>query len=165
MHSMTAPARLVKIATRYKYSHVAIALEENCDTLYSFGRKKPNNPLNGGYSIESRDGGFFKKFKNATCSVYKMKVTDMQKETLTCLLLDMKKEIEKFKYDFVGAFLRFLKIPVTFKNQYTCSYFVAYALEKSGIYKFEIPSHFITPKHFEQIKTLEKIYEGRYLDM
>ena len=59
MHSMTIPARIVKLATRYKYSHVAISLEENCDTLYSFGRKKVNNALDGGYSIENRNGEFF----------------------------------------------------------------------------------------------------------
>lgn len=164
MHSMTAPAKLVKLATRYKYSHVAISLEKNCDTLYSFGRKKVNNALDGGYSVELRNGEFFKKFKNAVCSVYEINVTDKQKESLENLLFDMQKDSEKFKYDFVGAFLRFFKIPITFKNQYTCSYFVAYALEKAEIYRFETPCHFITPKHFEKLN-LNKIYEGKYLDM
>ncbi len=165
MHSMTAPAKLVKFATRYKYSHVAISLESECNTLYSFGRKKPNNPFNGGYSVEKRDGGFFKKFPNAVCRVYESEVSDSQKEQLKSLLFDMQQNESVYKYDFLGAFLRFLKISKTFKNRYTCSYFVAWALEKAGIYSFEIPSSFITPKHFEQIKSLRQIYEGKYLDM
>ena len=164
MHSMTIPARIVKLATRYKYSHVAISLEENCDTLYSFGRKKVNNALDGGYSVENRNGDFFKKFKNATCTVYKMKVPNEKKENLEKLLISMK-ENDVYKYDFVGAFFRFFKIPVTFKNQYTCSYFVAHALKETGIYDFEIPPHFVNPKDFEKIQMLEKIYEGKYLDM
>ncbi len=162
---MTMPARLVKIATRYKYSHVAISLEKNCDTLYSFGRKKPNNPFDGGYSVENRHGGFFKKFPNAICKVFEMSVTDEQKQNLTQLLGDMTARQSEYKYDFLGAFLRFLKIPYTAKNRFTCSYFVAWALEKTGIYKFEIPTKNITPKHFSQIPDLIPLYEGKYQDM
>lgn len=165
MHSMTAPAKLVKFATRYKYSHVAIALEKECNTLYSFGRKKPNNPFDGGYSVENRDGGFFKKFPNAVCRVYEWEVSDTQKEALEKILFDMKKTQSIYKYDFLGAFLRFFKIPVQFKNLYTCTSFVAWALEKTGIYSFDIPTMFVIPKHFENIKNLNQIYEGKYLDM
>ncbi len=165
MHSMTFPARIVKIATRYKYSHVAISLEQNCDVLYSFGRKKPNNLFDGGYSVEKRDGGFFKKFKKAVCRVYKMRVSDEQKCALSEFLMKMCCERDIYKYDFWGAFLRFLKIPVTFKNKYTCSYFAAHALEKTGIYSFNKPTMFVNPRDFESVPDLEVIYEGKYLDM
>lgn len=61
MHTNTIPSKLVRLFTRYNYSHVAIFLNENCDTLYSFGRKKVNSILDGGFVIQQKQGDFFKK--------------------------------------------------------------------------------------------------------
>ena len=57
MHTHTIPSKIVKIFTRYEYSHVGISLDENCDTIYSFGRRKLNSILDGGFSIENRATG------------------------------------------------------------------------------------------------------------
>ena len=59
MHTNTYPSKFVKFMTKYKYSHVALSLDKNCNTLYSFGRKKPNTIIDGGFSIENKDGDFF----------------------------------------------------------------------------------------------------------
>ena len=40
MHTYTIPSRLIKRITNYEYSHIAISLDRNCNTIYSFGRKK-----------------------------------------------------------------------------------------------------------------------------
>ena len=60
MHTNTIPSKLVRFFTRYKYSHVAISLSNNCDILYSFGRKKIDSIFNGGFVIQKNKMIFLK---------------------------------------------------------------------------------------------------------
>ena len=70
MHTNTVPSKIVRLFTRYEYSHVAISLEKKCYKTYSFGRKNLYNILNGGLSIQKKDGAFFTKFNKTTCKIY-----------------------------------------------------------------------------------------------
>ena len=70
--------------------------------------------------------------------------------------------INTYKYDFLGTGLRFLYIPITFKNRYVCSYFVADVLEKSSISDFKKKTYFVKPKDFEKLNGLKEIYTGKY---
>ena len=38
---------------------------------------------------------------------------------------------DSYKYDFLGIILRYIGVPITFKNKYVCSYFVAELLSVS----------------------------------
>ena len=49
----------------------------------------------------------------------------------------MKSNQDDYKYDFVGLILRYMKLPVTFKNRYVCSYFVAKLLDDYDICVFD----------------------------
>ena len=150
MHTYTIPSRLIKTITNYEYSHIAISLDRNCNTIYSFGRKKYTSFINGGFSVEHKSGEFFSKFKDTTCRIYELDVTIEQYNAL-------KKIIN------IGVFLRYIKVPVRFKDKYVCSFFVADILEKANIYKFDKKTCFISPKDFENIPNLNLIYVGNYL--
>lgn len=163
MHTKTIPSKLVKFFTRYEYSHVAISLDESCYTTYSFGRRSLYNILNGGLSIQQKDGKFFKKFNKSVCKIYEIEVTDEQYNDVKSLLEDMASNIEKYKYDFLGIVPRWFKIPVTFENKFVCSYFVAYILDRAKIYKFKKNIALTVPKDFENIKRAKEIYKGKYL--
>ena len=76
----------------------------------------------------------------------------------------MQKNIEEYKYDFIGIVPRFFGIPFTIKNRYVCSYFIASLLEENGIYKFEKPACLTKPKDFENLKGFKEIYRGKFLD-
>ena len=162
MHTHTIPSKIVKIFTRYEYSHVGISLDENCDTIYSFGRRKLNSILDGGFSIENRDGPFFKKFNKTTCRIFEKEVTDKQYENLKNIIDDMKENIDDYSYDFVGIIPRLFGIPVVFKNKYVCSYFVEKKKKKSGIYKFNKNFSLTKPKDFEKLEGFKEIYKGSY---
>lgn len=164
MHTNTLPARIIKMFTRYEYSHIAISLDKSCDRIYSFGRKKLNNFLNGGFVVQERQGEFFKKFKNTKCRIYELEVSHEQYNSVESKLYEMEQRSREYKYDFWGIGMRLLKIPVTFKNKYVCSYFVAELLETSGICTFGKQVCLTVPKDFEQIKGANKIYEGRYVN-
>lgn len=163
MHTNTIPSKIVKLVTRYEYSHIAIAFDENCDTIYSFGRKKLNSILNGGFVIENKNGEFFTKFNKTICRIYELEVTEEKYKRLRKIITDMEENIEKYKYDFLGIILRFFKIPISFNNKYVCSYFVADVLERSNIYHFNKKTFFIKPEDFEKIKGIKEIYSGSYV--
>lgn len=162
MHTHTIPSKIVKAFTSYEYSHVGISLDENCDTIYSFGRRKLNSILNGGFSIENRDGEFFKKFNKTTCKIFEVLVSDEQYEALKIIINDMKENIDAYKYDFIGIVPRFFGIPLTLKNRYVCSYFIADLLEKTNIYKFDKRACLTKPKDFENLEGFKQIYKGSY---
>lgn len=77
----------------------------------------------------------------------------------------MEENSKKYKYDYLGIILRYFKIPVTFRNKYVCSYFVADLLEKAKIYKFNNFVPFTSPQDFENLEGAKEIYTGEYVNM
>ena len=162
MHTKTIPSKIVSLFTMYKYSHVAISFTKDCNVTYSFGRRNLYSVLNGGFVIEYKNGEFFNKFNYTNCRVYEIEITEEQYAVLYETIEDMKNNQENYKYDYVGIILRFLKIPITFKNKYVCSYFVAEMLKKSNICDFDKKTCFVNPKDFENINGFHLIYTGKY---
>ena len=163
MHTNTIPSKFVRFFTRYNYSHVAISLDKNCDTIYSFGRKNIHSFIDGGFVVENKNGEFFNFFNKTVCKIYEIDVTDKQYKDVKKILNDMEQNSDKFKYDVWGVIPRFFGIPITFKNKYVCSYFVAYILDRAKIYKFDKRICLINPSYFEKIYKLNLIYSGSYL--
>ena len=75
----------------------------------------------------------------------------------------MEKNKNEYKYDFLGTAFRYFNIPVTFKNKYVCSYFVASILEENNIYNFSKETCLIKPQDFENLDGFTEIYAGKYL--
>lgn len=163
MHTKTIPSRIIKVMTRYKYSHMAISFNKKCNKLYSFGRKKYNSIFDGGFVCENKNGEFFKKFKDTNCRIYEVNVTKEQYYNLKRIIKDMELHQESLKYDYLGICLRYFRIPISFKNKYVCSYFVAEMLEEVDIHKFNKKTYFVEPKDFENINEFNLIYSGNYL--
>ena len=162
MHTNTIPSKFIKLFTGYPYSHVGISLESSCEEIYSFGRKNISSFLRSGFTIEKKNGAFFEKFCQTICQIYEVDVTNTEYEKLNNILQEMVSQKEIYKYDFLGMFLRYFKIPYQKENKYVCSYFVADVLERSGILQFSKKTCFIEPRDFENIEKLNKIYEGFY---
>ena len=107
MHTKTIPSKIVRFFTRYKYSHVAMSLDKSCEVTYSFGRRKLNSILNGGFNILNKEGEFFKKFNRTECKIYEVDVTEEQYKKVVDIIENMIKEQDKYKYDFIGIIPRF----------------------------------------------------------
>lgn len=163
MYSQTLPSKLVKLVTKYKYSHIGICLNKKCDLIYSFGRRSLNNFFNGGFVIERKNGKFFQKFNKTICRIYELEVSQNQYMNIKEQLDYMEKNQKLYKYDFWGVFLRTFNIPISFKNYYVCSQFIAELLEKFGIYKFKKKVCFVKPKDFDMVEGVKEIYSGEYL--
>ena len=161
MNTKTIPSRIISLFTLYKYSHVALSFNRNCDITYSFGRKKLYSIFNGGFIMESKNGKFFNKFNNTDCKIYEINITNKQYRDLVRIINYVKKNNSIYGYDYLGIILRCLGIKISFKNKYVCSYFVAQLLEETNIYNFNKETFLVKPKDFDNIFNL--IYTGKYL--
>lgn len=162
MHTGTIPSKLVKMATRYPYSHVGLSFEPSCSTVYSFGRRTPRNFINGGFVKQERDGAFFRRFPETVCRVYEIAVSEEEYRFLKNAVCRMEKDSGRYRYDFCGLFLRQFGIPVRFRNRFVCSQFVAQLLSDSGACRFSKRICMVKPKDFEQQFRSKEIYCGLY---
>ena len=158
--SGTIMSRIVRLYTHYSYSHVSISLDKNISNMYSFGRKNIYNMFDGGFVIENKKSKFYKKFKNTKCIILELTVTEEQYNKLKDELEKYKENIDIYKYDIIGVFLRPFNIKINRENYYYCTKFVKEVLEKCDIYKFN--TDFIKPKDFMKIPN-KVIYKGKLL--
>lgn len=160
-HSGTLMSNIVRLYTRYKYSHVSISLDKKISNMYSFGRKNVYNIFDGGFVIQNKKSKFYKKFKNTKCIILELNVTKEQYDKLYNILERYKDNIDMYKYDIMGVFLRPFNIKINREYYYYCTKFVKEVLENSNIYKFN--SDFIKPKDFLSIPNNKIIYKGNLL--
>ena len=107
MHTNTIPAKLIRKVTNYKYSHVGIALQKDCNVIYSFGRKKLHSFLDAGFCAEYKDGEFFKTFHKTMCTSYEVPVTEEQYERVKDIIHAMLLHSSQYQYRTTSrAFLR-----------------------------------------------------------
>lgn len=164
MHTGTIPSIIIKLFTRYKYSHVLISLDSSLTKMYSFGRKQLFNPLNAGLVIENIDGEFFKHFKKTKCRIYKLTISNEQYNKLKNILNDFETNINDYKYDIIGLLFKCISVPIKREKHYVCSQFVAEVLSKADIYNFDKPTSLVKPKDFEKINNTENIFSGLLVD-
>lgn len=129
--------------------------------MYSFGRKNPNNPLNGGFVKEDIKTGTFSKYPNTTCVIYELKVSEREVEKMKRVLHIFIRSRNKYLYNILGVVGIALKEPVEFSNSYFCSQFVAEILDRSGIKLWNKLPALVTPDDFRQSDRLHLIYEGK----
>ena len=157
-HSGTYFSEIIKFFTNYKYTHVTISFDKNINTMYSFGRKKYNNPLIGGFVIENKDGLFYQKYNKTKCIILELEVNNYSYEKLNELINKYKENIELYKYDIIGLIPRIVNIKIKRKYHNVCSEFVGELLENADVYNFN--KEIIKPIDFMNIPNTRILYEG-----
>ncbi|WP_175615583.1 hypothetical protein [Piscibacillus halophilus] len=155
---------LIKTYTRAPYNHASISFDSELKEMYSFGRKKPRNPLRGGFVKENVLTGTYSYYPETTCVIYKMKVTAREKEKMKQILNVFIRNNDKFLYNFLGVVGVSIKEPIEFSNSYFCSQFVAEVLKRSGIRLWDKLPAMVTPEDFRKSERLELIYEGKLFE-
>ena len=78
----TILSKIIKGYTRAEYCHVSLALDENLEEMYSFGRIHPYNPFIGGFVHEGINIGTFKRFKNTKALIYSLEIDEIKYEKI-----------------------------------------------------------------------------------
>lgn len=156
----TAPSKIIKLYSKEKYSHVSIALDPQLKELYSFARKKVNNPFIGGFIKEDIDNGIYKKFCNTKCCIYSLEVTEEQYENIRTIIQEFEIKKDSLHYNMLGLIGIMFNIPIERRNRYFCSQFVSEVLLRSGVLDFNIPPALVQPTHFYNMDNKNVIYSG-----
>ncbi len=160
----TILSRIVKMVTRDKYNHVSVSLMENVEEIYSFGRKRPYNPFDGGFVRESPAYGTFERFKNTEAVILEVPVTE---ETYT----SMKKELDymyehrdEYFYNTIGLLIAYFGKRRIKKNSYYCSEFIQVFLSKYGMGLKKPDRELVCPNDFVNVPGGHIIFTGKLRD-
>lgn len=159
-HTGTLLSNIIKTYTKNEYSHVSIALDEELEEIYSFGRINPYIAFIGGLVKESLTSGTFKRFKKTNTSVYELEVTDKQYEYIQTKIQKMMEHKEEYKFNIKGLFYVALNKKVKKPKTFYCAEFVKYVLESSNIDTSKLPE-IIKPEDFKKMDNMELIYKGK----
>ncbi|WP_335871748.1 hypothetical protein [Bacillus sp. 2205SS5-2] len=154
----------IKKYTKAPYNHASISFDSDLIELYSFGRKKPDNPLDGGFVKEDVFNGTYSLYPNTTCVIYELTVTERQVEKMKRILHLFIKNKRRWTYNLLGILGITLKEPVEISTSYFCSQFVAEILKRSGIQLWDKLPALVTPDDFREQKDLQLVYEGKLFD-
>lgn len=153
--------RVIQTYTKAPYNHASISFDRQLSELYSFGRKDPGNPLNGGFVQEDIKTGTFSKYPETTCVLYELRVTVREVEKMRRVLHVFIRSRNKYLYNLLGVIGVALQEPVEFSNSYFCSQFVAEILQRSGIKLWNKLPALVTPDDLRKCGQLTLIYEGK----
>lgn len=153
-------SRLIRKVNDTPYAHVSIALNEDLEPMYSFGRLHPKTPIFAGFVEEYIHKGLYANRPKTNCRVYTLNVTPSQYSKLKENINFISENRKKYKYDVRGLILLSLNKQVKNENRYVCSNFVADMLVKSDIKIFDKPSYTIQPEDYYNSDELTLIYEG-----
>ncbi|WP_433941842.1 hypothetical protein [Paenibacillus lautus] len=153
--------KVIQGYTRAPYNHASISFNRELSELYSFGRKNPNNPLNGGFVKEDLKTGTFSKYPSTTCVIYELQVSERDIAKMKRVLQAFIRKDKKYFYNILGVLGIALKEPIEFSNSYFCSQFVAEILQRSGVRLWDKLPALVTPDDFRQSERLQLIYEGK----
>lgn len=163
-YTSTFFSRMIRVYTRSRFCHISIALTEDLEPMYSFGRRHAYNPFWGGFVKEHRGSGVFRRFPNTKAAVLSLDISDEIYQGIKSVLEEMYESKKEFGYDFIGLCLAAIKIEKKRNNKYYCSDFV-----KSIFLKFKIPGsenlrRFTEPSDFLGFPGTEMVFEGFFRD-
>lgn len=158
-------ARALKYFIPGKFVHSSIGFDETFTEMYSFGRVNPDNPFNGGFVKENLYDGVYKKFESSECRILKVAVTKAQYDGLKADVEAFYVNRHKYKYNFLGLFGVFFKLPIQRKYHYFCSQFVYTLLKKHNLLDLKKQPELVSPVDLFDIENNSLLYEGLIVDM
>ena len=94
----TVLSYLIRKISKTPYAHVSIALNEELNPMYSFGRLNPKTPIFAGFVEEKIDEGLYAIRKNTMCRVYSLDVTDLQYTDIYNNIMFVSENRKKYDY-------------------------------------------------------------------
>lgn len=150
-------SQTIKWFTKAPLNHASLSFDEDLKEVYSFGRKKVNNPFLSGFIQENFQAPFLHQ---AHCAVYRCKVGSHNYERMYQFVTEMRKNRERYKYHLLGLIGVLINKRIPRQDAYFCSHFVASVLEQSSFRPLNKPAHFVTPEDFANTLSSNEIYRG-----
>lgn len=122
-------SRIIRFFTRQELNHASIALDSELKQVYSFGRKRADNPFRGGFVKENIRGSLF---GNANCEIYRCRLSESEYQKMKTVIKRFERRAPFFRYNLTGLIGVLLNRPIQPSCAYFCSQFVATVFERAG---------------------------------
>ncbi len=159
--TQTLPSNVIRMWTREPYAHTSLALDIELNEIYSFARKRLNNPFDCGFISEDITSGVFGRDLETTCRVGRLRVTKQQYEKIQMVLDSFKQEKSRYHYNYLGILGVMCHWSVERRYNYFCSQFVSTVLRKAGVQLLDKKPGLTCPRDFRTCRKLELVYEGK----
>lgn len=159
-HTGTLLSRIIKIRTGAEYTHSSIALDEDLEQMYSFGRKYSYIAFIGGFVKEGASFGTYKRFYKTEISVFELPVTDEQYNKIYNKIEYIKEHKKEYRFNILGLFFAGFNKRLQFNKTYYCAEFVKKLLDVAEIDTSELPE-VIKPENFKKLSNAKLIYKGK----
>lgn len=157
-HTGTILSRIIKNYTKDEFSHVSIALDEQLEQMYSFGRVNPYNPIWGGFVHENIHKGTYKRFFKTKTKIISMEIEEEKYINLKNIIMHMESKKYIYRFNIIGLFAAGFQKKIGKENSFYCAEFVKYVLEKANI-NLNLPE-VVKPEHFKTLPQTEEVYSG-----
>jgi hypothetical protein len=144
--SPTILSRLIHRVTRDKYTHAALALDENLEYMFSFGRRRVSNPFIGCFKRESLNDEIYGACTELPGVIAEIPVTPVQYATIRGMVESFLLNHHNYSYNTLGLIRNLIRLPAENSTRFFCSEFVYYVLRESGVCDFGEISGSVRPE-------------------
>lgn len=156
----TILSRILHVVTGDAYNHASISVDDSLQTLYSFGRLHPYNPVWGGFVQESPSSGTFGRFAGTKAKVLRVPVTRQQYQQIKRHLEQMYQDRQRYHYNYLGLMLAFFHLAYQKEDCYYCSEFVKDVLVRYQITREDAFGKIVKPIELLELSGSQEIYSG-----
>lgn len=150
-------SKVMRLITRYSYTHASIGLDEDLNTFYSFVCK--------GFMIEKITRYLRPDRSPFPCLLYEIEVSEEVYQRVRKLLLDFAARKQSLSYTKAGVILGLSHISYRRKDHFFCSQFVAEILKYGGAAYLKKDSELYFPKDLSKLNGIRKIFQGDLMGM
>lgn len=153
-------SRIVHLFTADKYTHVAIAFDNELDVIYSSSRKNGRTLFPAGPCREYVDRGVYARSKKTPCALYELQVSDEAYNKALHEIESIMKEQEHYHFNVLGLFVCRLGIAWHRKNKFFCSQFVGEILKRSNALELPKDTALMRPIDYTDMPQLKCRFNG-----
>jgi|BioPla2DNA2_1021312.scaffolds.fasta_scaffold36381_3 hypothetical protein len=150
----TVLSNLIRLIKHDEYTHASISLDNDLNTMYSFGRKHAYNPFIGCFVKENLYKGVFGFHDKLKGLVLEVEVTEEQYDKVRQLLYEFISNSDNYKYNYLGLINSLFDKESCCEDRFLCSEFVYYIINKSGIADLDKPRNLVRPQDLLDIKSV-----------
>jgi hypothetical protein len=144
-------SRTVGAFTGDRYTHSALALDENLEYMFSFGRRWARNPFIGCFKHESLNDDLYSSHSFLPGAVIQFSVSDEQYLGVTARLWKFLLDAHKFSYNYSGLIGNIIGKGRESRTKFFCSEFVYCVLHESGVCDARKPRYMIRPQDLMEL--------------
>jgi hypothetical protein len=149
--SPTILSGLIHRVTRAEYTHAALALDENLDYMFSFGRRRVSNPFIGCFKRESLNDEIYGNCEELPGVIAEIPVTPAQYAEICGIIESFLLNHHNYSYNTFGLIRNLVRMPSEHDTRFFCSEFVYYVLKESGVCDLGVLRGDIRPENLLEI--------------